>query len=119
MEVDSLVDVRHSARTAICRACRFASSSSLANDAIPAATESGPPFLGGVASLLHDASFSSTHLSVSLVSFALLVPVRRSELAKPFDLPGVIFARPCDVLGLLCHRIFENGSHSLETWMDG
>ena len=118
MEIDSLVNVRHSARIAIRPACRFASSSSLANDAVSAATESGPAVLGGVASLLHDAPFSSTHLSIPLVSFALLVPVRRSELAKPFALPGVIFARSCDFLGLLRHGIFKSRSHSLETWMD-
>ena len=119
MEIDSVVDVRHSTRIAICRAGRLASSSSLANDAVPATTESGSAVLGGVASLLHDAPFSSTHLSIPLVSFALLVPVRRSELAKPFALPGVVFAPSCDFLGLLRHRILENGSHSLETWMDG
>src|SRR5262245_19770020 len=118
MEVDSLVDVRHSARTAICRACRFASSSSLANDIVRTAPGSGIAVLGGVPSLLRDASLSPPHLPVHLVSFVLLVPVRRSELAKPFALPGFIFARSCGFLGLLRHWIFENRSHSLESWMD-
>ena len=118
MEIDSLVHVRHPTRLSICRACRFASSTPLANHLVPAATESRTAVLGGMASLLHDASFPSPHLSVSLVSSAMLVPVRRSELAKSFALPSVIFARSCGFLGLLRHRIFENRSHSLETWMD-
>lgn len=118
MEIDSIVDVYHSTRVALCGSCRVASSASLANNLVPAAIESGPAVLGGVAPLLHDASFSSPHLSVHLLSFALLVPVRRSELAKPSAWPGVILARSCDFLGLLRHGIFKSRSHSLETRMD-
>ena len=106
MEIDSVVDVRHSTRIAICRACRLASSSSLANDAVPATTESGSAVLGGVASLLHDAFVSSAHFSLFVFPSALLVSVWRPKLAESSNQIGPVFADSCRFLGLLYNRLF-------------
>src|SRR3981081_209398 len=119
MEIDPSRDVHHSTRLALRRTCRLDSPLSLANDVIRTASESGTPALGRMASLLHNAALSSAHVSVSIVSFVMVVSFRRSKLAQPFASFGFAFAGARQLLDLLHHRIFENRSCRLETWMDG